>query len=109
MHPTNTYCEGVSLPLHQGTIADQSLVLTQIRFSMICEVYLRTRSGKTAAKYSHVSLHADCLKNWCLDGSRVYLQDDQAQACLFKRIRSVSLRSEGTSMMILDKLASCST
>ena len=23
VHPTNTYCEGVSLPLHQGT-ADQS-------------------------------------------------------------------------------------
>ena len=32
VHPTNTYCEGVSLPLNQGTVADQSLVLTQIRF-----------------------------------------------------------------------------
>ena len=51
VHPMNTYCEGVSLPL-QGTLADQSLVLTQIRFSMISEVYLRTRGGKTAAKYS---------------------------------------------------------
>ena len=46
VHPTNTYCEGVSLPLHQGTIADQSLVLTQICFSMLHEVYLRTRGGK---------------------------------------------------------------
>ena len=31
--------------------------------------------------------------------------DDQAQACPFKRIRSVSLRPEGTSMMISDNLA----
>ena len=56
VHPTNTHCEGVSLPLHQGTIADQSLILTQIRFSMLREVYLRTRVGKTAAKNSRVSL-----------------------------------------------------
>ena len=27
VHPMNTYCEGVSLPLHQGTLEDQSLVL----------------------------------------------------------------------------------
>ena len=59
VHPTNTHCEGVSLPLHQGTIADQSLILTQIRFSMLREVYLRTRVGKTAAKNSRVSLPAD--------------------------------------------------
>jgi len=30
VHPTNTYCEGVSLPLHQGILADQSLILTQV-------------------------------------------------------------------------------
>ena len=30
VHPRNTYCGGVSLPLHQGIIVDQSLVLTQI-------------------------------------------------------------------------------
>ena len=35
VHPTNTYCTGVSLPLHQGTMADESLVLTQVRFSML--------------------------------------------------------------------------
>ena len=52
VHPTNTFCEGVSLPLRKGTIADQSLVLTQIRFSMLREVYLRTRGGKTAVKHS---------------------------------------------------------
>jgi len=63
VHPTNTYCEGVSLPLHKGTIADQSLILTQIRFSMLREVYLRTRGGKTAAKHSRVSLPADCSRS----------------------------------------------
>ena len=105
MHPTNTYCEGVSLPLHQGTVADQSLVLTQIRFSMIREVYLRTRGGKTAPQYSRVSLPTNCSKNWCLDSPQVYLLDDQAQACPLKRIRSVSLRPVGTSMMISDNLA----
>ena len=105
MHLTNTYCEGVSLPLHKGTIADQSLVLTQIRLSMLREVYLRTRGGKTAAKHSGVSLPADCSRSWCMDGPCVYLLDDQAQACPFKRIRSVSLRPEGTSMMISDNLA----
>ena len=35
----------------------------------------------------------------------VYLLDDQAQACPFKRIRSISLRPEGTSLMISDELA----
>ena len=73
VHPTNTYCQGVSLPLHRGTVADQSLILTQIRFSMIREVYLRTRDGKTAAKFSRVSLPSSCSKKWCRDGSRVYL------------------------------------
>ena len=68
IHPTNTHCEGVSLPLHQGTIADQSLVLTQIRISMLSEAYLRTRDGKIAAKFSRVSLPSNCSKSWCLDG-----------------------------------------
>jgi len=45
VHPTNTYCEGVTLPLHQGTVADQTLILTQVRFSMLREVYLRSRGG----------------------------------------------------------------
>ena len=64
VHPTNTYCEGVSLLLHQGTVADQSLVLTQVRFSMLREVYLRTRGGKTTAKYSRVSLPTGCARSW---------------------------------------------
>ena len=105
VHPTNNYCEGVSLPLHQGTIVDQSLVLTKIQFSMLCEVYLRTRGGKIASKFSRVSLPYDCSKSWCLDGPRVYLMDDQAQACPFKRIRSISLRPEGTNLMISDNQA----
>ena len=63
-----TIHEGVSLPLHQGTIADQSLVLTQIRISMLSEAYLRTRDGKIAAKFSRVSLPSNCSKSWCLDG-----------------------------------------
>ena len=40
-----------------------------------------------------------------MNGPRVYLLDDQVQACPFKRIRSVSLRPEGTHMMISDELA----
>ena len=102
IHPTNTHCEGVSFPLHQGTIADQSLVLTQIRISMLSEAYLRTRGGKIAAKFSRVSLPSNCSKSWCLDGPQVYLKDDQAQACPLKRI---SLRLEGTNLMISDNLA----
>ena len=71
---------------------------------MLHEVYLRTRGGKTAAKYSKVSLPADCSKSWCHDSPQIYLLDDQPQACPFKRIRSVSLRPEGTNM-ISDNLA----
>ena len=55
IHPTNTYCEGVSLSLHKSTIGEQSLVLTRIWFSMLREVYIRTRGGKTTAKFSRVS------------------------------------------------------
>ena len=105
VHPTNTFCEGVSLPLHQGTVADQTLILTQVRFSMLHEVYLRMRGGKTAAKHSRVSLPTGCNRKWCVDGPRVYLLDDQVQACPFKRIRVVNLRPEGTKMMISDELA----
>jgi len=47
---TNTYCSGVSLPLHQRTVADQSLVLTQVRFSLSKEIYLRSKEGRTAAQ-----------------------------------------------------------
>ena len=47
MHPTNTYSQGVSLPVHKDTLADQSLVITHIRFSMLREVYIRSRGGKT--------------------------------------------------------------
>ena len=104
VHPTNTYCEGVTLPLHQGTVADQTLILTQVRFSMLREVYLRTRGGKTAAKHSRISLPTGCNRNWCVDGPRVYLLDDQVQACPFKRIRTVNLRSEGINLMISDEL-----
>ena len=86
-------------------MADQSLVLTQIRFSMLREVYLKTREGKTAAKYSRVSLPTGCARSWCMDGPRVYLLDAQVQACPFKRIRSVSLRHEGTHLKISDELA----
>ena len=105
VHPTNTYCEGVTLPLHQGTVADQTLILTQVRFSMLREVYLRTRGGKTAAKLSRISLPTGCNRNWCVDMPRVYLLDDQVQACLFTKIQAVNLRSEGTNMMISDELA----
>ena len=94
VHPTNTYCEGVSLPLHKGTVADQSLILTQICFSMLHEVYLRTRGGKTAAEHSRVSLPSDCSRSLCMDGPRVYLLDDQAQACPFKRIESLEFWQE---------------
>ena len=61
--------------------------------------------GETAAKHSRVSLPTGCARNWCMDGPRVYLLDDQVQACPFKRIRSVSLRPKGTHMMISDELA----
>ena len=94
VHPTNTYCEGVSLPLHQGTVADQSLILTQVRFSMQREVYLKTRGGKTAAKYSRISLPSGCARNWCVDGTKVYMLDAKAETCPFKRIRTVNLRHE---------------
>ena len=81
VHPTNTYCEGVSLPLHKSTMAGQSLVLSQIRFFMLREVYIRTKGGKTAVKFSRVSLPSDCNKSWCIDGPKVYLLDEQAKSC----------------------------
>jgi len=105
VHPTNTYCEGVSLPLHQGTVADQSLILTQIRFSLLHEVYLRTRGGRVAAKHSKVSLPTGCASTWCVDGPKVYLVDEQAKTCPFKRIRPITLRTEEENLLISDDLA----
>jgi len=75
------------------------------REEYIHEVYLRTGGGKTAAKHSRVSPPTDCNRKWCVDGPRVYLLDDQVQACPFKRIRAVNLRPEANNMMISDELA----
>ncbi len=105
VHPTNTYCQGCPSAFYKGTLADQSLILTQIQFSMLCEVYIRSRGGKTAAKFSRIALPSDCNKQWCLDGPKVYLLDKQVQSCPYKRIRTASLRPEGTSMMISEDLA----
>ena len=72
---------------------------------MLREVYLKTRGGKTAAKYSRVSLPTGCARSWCMDGPRVYLLDVQVETCPFKRIRTVNLRHEGTHLMISDESA----
>ena len=76
-----------------------------IKFSMLWEVYIRTRGGQTAAKFSRTALPSFFNRNWCLEGPKVYLLDEQPATCPYKKILSVSLRPEGTSMMISDNLA----
>ena len=40
-----------------------------------------------------------------MDGPKVYLLDDRAKTCPFKRIRPVKLRTEASNLLILDELA----
>ena len=59
-YSTNTYCQGVNLKLHQSQVVEQTLVLTQIRFSMMGEVFLQDVSGKILAKNHATELPKDC-------------------------------------------------
>lgn len=105
VHPKNSYCQGVSLPLLKGTLEDQSLVFTQIKFLMLRGGYIRTRGQTAAAKFSRIALPSNCNHHWCLDGSKVYILDEQPLTCPYQKICTASLRLEGTSMMISDDLA----
>ena len=60
VNSTNTYCQGVNLKLHQSQVVEQTLVLTQIRFSMMGEVFLQDVSGKIRAKNHATELPKDC-------------------------------------------------
>ena len=67
-------------------------------------VYLRTRGGKVAAKHSRFSIPTGCSRNWCVDGPKRYLLDDQAKTCPSKRIRPVNLRTDENNLRISDEL-----
>jgi hypothetical protein len=86
--------------------AEEPVTLEQCRSAKkLHEVYLRTRGGKVAAKHSRVSLPTGCSRNWCVDGPKVYLLDDQVKTCPFKRIRPVNLRTEENNLLISDELS----
>ena len=90
----NTFCKGVKLQLHHSQIADESLVLTQIRFTLDKEVFLRNKQGKMMAKQSRKSVPEECWwqEGGCLDGSLAYTFDKSTLSCPFKRVRTVQDR-----------------
>ena len=73
----DTYCQGVSLPLHKGTLADESLVLTQIKFSLIKEIYIRN-CGKVCKNYPAYGVQPQLVHRWALS-----LSDRRAASFLF--------------------------
>ena len=100
----NTICQGVKLQLHHSQIADESLVLTQIRFTLDKEVFLRNKSGKMLAKQSRRAVPDECWwrKGGCLDGSLAYIFDEGSLTCPFKRVRAVQLQPDDENKLLLD-------
>ena len=58
---------------------------------MLCEVYLKTRGGKTAVKYSRVLLPTGCARSWCMDGPHVYLLDAQVESIKMPKLYWTSI------------------
>ena len=86
----NTYCKGVNLPLHHSQIAEQSLVLTQVRFTLDKEVFLRTKEGKMLAKQRRQALPEECF--WQEQGCIVF--DKGNISCPYKLVRTVQLQQQ---------------
>ena len=92
----NTYCKGVNLPLHQSQIAEESLVLTQVRFTLDKEVFLRTKDGKMLAKMRRQALPEECF--WqdlgCVDNGMAFAFDKGTISCPYKLVRTVQLQQQ---------------
>ena len=90
----NTFCSGVKLPLHHSQIAEQSLVLTQVRFTLDKEVFLRTKDGKMLARQKRQSLPDECFwqDSGCIDGGVAYSFDKGTVTCPYKLVRPVQLQ-----------------
>ena len=100
----NTFCKGVKLQLHHSQIADQSLVLTQIRFTLDKEVLLRNKNGKMLTKQSRKTMPDECYwqEQGCIDSSFAYVFDKGALSCPFKRVRAVQLLQDDDSKLLID-------
>jgi len=53
---------------------------------------------------SRVAVPTGCSKNWCVDGPKRYLLDDQVKTSPSKRIRPVNLRNDENNLRISDEL-----
>ena len=100
----NTFCQGVKLQLHNSQIADKSLVLTQIRFTLEKETFLRNTSGKMLAKISRRSVPDECWwrSGGCLDGSLAFIFDEGSLTCPFKKVQPVQLQHDVENNLLLD-------
>ena len=100
----NTFCKGVKLPLHHSQIAEQSLVLTQVRFTLDKEVFLQSKNGKMLAKQRRQAVPDECFwqEQGCIDSSLAYVFDKGTLSCPFKLVRAVQLLQEGNGKILID-------
>ena len=100
----NTYCKGVNLPLHHSQIEEQSLVLTQVRFTLDKEVFLWTKGGKMLAKQRRQSMPEKCFwqEQGCIDSSLAFVFDKGTLSCAFKLVRAVQLQQEDNGKIWID-------
>ena len=101
VHRYNTYCQGVILQLHHSQMAEESLVLTQIRFTLEKETFLRNKSGKMLAKISRRSVPDECWwkSGGCIDGSLAFIFNELM--CPYKRVQPVQLQHEVENNLLL--------
>ena len=100
----NTFCKGVKLQLHHSQIAEQSLVLTQVRFTLDKEVFLRSKGGKMLAKQRRQAMPEECFwqEQGCVDSSLAFVFDKGTLSCPFKLVRAVQLQQEDNGKILID-------
>ena len=82
---TNTCCEGIRLKIHSN-VADDSLVLRQIKFKITWEKFISEKSGSISEKNAWVSLPEECslIYHACFGNNCVYLFEKRSLSCPYQ-------------------------
>lgn len=98
---SNTYCTGVRLKLH-SQLADESLVLTQIRFTIKRERFLEDKDGRISAEFKRVQLPKECEVRFsaCQVDNTAFLFEEEPNRCPFRMVRGITVHHEQESLII---------
>ena len=106
VHPSNTYCTGVKLKIH-SQLADSSLVLTQIRFTIARERFLEDNDGRVVAEFKRITFPKECEIRFgaCQADNTAYLFEEKPNQCPFKIVRGINVKHDNERVTIDQELS----